>query len=220
MGFKRPCERLEPRMFGVRQPQAIAKSLRVLSDPDRERAQSERGIRLLAARGFDMREPRKPRRVGDPRQQPAEDAGFARFRHDLARARRHEQFHEFGANAFAREDRQTVALGDRRREPFGIEVANAEARRKPEKSQDAQIVLADALARIADEAHTMRREIIEAAAIIMDGSVAAQRKRVDGEIAPQGVGAEITAESHGGVATVGLDVFAQGRCLERAPVRR
>ena len=52
----------------------------------------------------------------------------------------------------------------------------------------------------------------------MDRSVGAQRQRVDGEIAPPGVGGEVAAERHLGPPPVGLDVLAQRRRFDRAPV--
>ncbi len=62
---------------------------------------------------------------------------------------------------------------------------------------------------IADEAHSPRREIVEAADVIVQLAASVHRKRIDGEVAPPGVGGEIAAETHLGPAAVGLDVFAQ-----------
>src|SRR5262249_48112940 len=50
-----------------------------------------------------------------------------------------------------------------------------------------------------------------------DGSVAGERQRVHGEVAPLGVALPIAAEGDGGMAPEGLDVFAQGGDLERPP---
>ena len=52
----------------------------------------------------------------------------------------------------------------------------------------------------------------------MDRSVGAERQRVDGEVAPTRVGGEVAPERDLGPPPVGLDVLAQRRRFERAPV--
>ena len=90
----------------------------------------------------------------------------------VAGARRDDQLQKLGAHALARKNRETVALGDRGGEPVGVERPRGEARGKAEETQDAQIVFADALARVPDETHPPRREILEAAAVVVELSVA------------------------------------------------
>ena len=82
-----------------------------------------------------------------------------------------------------------------------------------EEAQDAQVVLADALGGIADEAHAPRREIGVAAERIEHLAVGVAVERVDGEVAPAGVGRPVVGEGDGGVAAVRLDVLAQRRHL-------
>ena len=64
-----------------------------------------------------------------------------------------------------------------------------------------------------------RLQIGEPADIVVDGAVARRRERVDGEVAPLGVGAPVAAEGDLGVAAVGLDVLAQRGHLERMACR-
>ena len=71
--------------------------------------------------------------------------------------------------------------------------------------------------RIADEADAPRLEIGEPAGIVVDAALQVDRERVDGEIAPQRIEAEIAAERHLSVAAVGLDVLAKRRDLDRQP---
>ena len=68
--------------------------------------------------------------------------------------------------------------------------------------------------RLADEAHAPRRQIVEPADIIVDRAIARRRQRIDGEIAPLGVGLPVAAEGDLGVAAIGFHVAAQRRHLE------
>src|SRR5262249_56226366 len=69
----------------------------------------------------------------------------------------------------------------------------------------------------AGEAHPPGLDVGEAAHIVVDGSVAGERQRVHGEVAPLGVALPVAAEGHGGMAAERLDVFAQGGDFERPP---
>ena len=71
---------------------------------------------------------------------------------------------------------------------------------------------------VADEAHAPRLEIGKPADVVVHRAVGGGRERVDGEVAPLGVGAPVAAEAHVGVAAEGLDVLAQRRHLERPAV--
>ena len=86
---------------------------------------------------------------------------------------------------------------------------------KAEEAQDAQVVLADALARVADEAHALGLEIGIAAERIVHRAVGVAIERVHGEVAPHGVLAPVGGERHLGVAAERLDVAPQRRHLER-----
>ncbi len=89
---------------------------------------------------------------------------------------------------------------------------------KSEKTQDAQIVFRDPHCRLADEAHPPRRDIGDAADIVVNPAVCRCRQCIDGEIAPPGVGPPIAAEHDLGLAAVGFDVLAQRRDFERFAV--
>ena len=86
---------------------------------------------------------------------------------------------------------------------------------KAEEAQDAQIVFLDPLLRLADEAHALRGDVGKAADIIMHHAVRPDRQRVDGEVAPLGVGLPVAPEHHARLAPEGLDIFAQRRDLDR-----
>ena len=93
----------------------------------------------------------------------------------------------------------------------GSGLAFAEARVEAEEAQDAQMVLGDALERLADEGDAARGDIGLAADMV--DHLAGQRigvERVDGEVAPRGVGGPVVGEDDGGAAAVGVEVAAQG----------
>ena len=69
---------------------------------------------------------------------------------------------------------------------------------------------------VADETHATGGEIRKPADIIVDGSVRAERQRVDGEVPPPRIRGEVASERHLGAAPVGLDVLAQRRRFDRA----
>ena len=89
---------------------------------------------------------------------------------------------------------------------------------KAKQTKDAQIILADALARLADEAHAADGEIGETVHIVMHGAMDVEKQRVHGEIAPSRVGGEIATETDDRATSVGLDILAQCRDLEGSPV--
>ena len=111
---------------------------------------------------------------------------------------------------------EPVAAGDAGGDAFGVGMAaGAIGGMKAEEAQNAQIVFRDAISRIADEAHAPRGQIVEPADIIVDRAVARGRQRIDGEVAPLGIGLPVAAEGDLGVAAVGLHVLAQRGHLER-----
>src|SRR5690606_17153707 len=86
---------------------------------------------------------------------------------------------------------------------LAVELA-AEARLEAVVAQDPQVILADALPRVADEPHAAGGEIGEAAEPVID----LERRRVrvegvDGEVAPFGVLAPFAPEGDGRPAPVG-----------------
>ena len=143
-GFQRPRQGREAIVFVVRQPQAFAQALGVLLDSDRQRRQPQQRVGRLAARRLERDQSPQSRGIGHSRERAGQQPGLAYSGHDLAGARRGEQLQQFHAHPLARENRQALAFPDRRRKTLGVEFALAESRRKPEETQNAQIVLADA----------------------------------------------------------------------------
>ena len=84
-----------------------------------------------------------------------------------------------------------------------------------EEAQQAQHVLFDPFARIADESHHPVPQIGQAVAGIVDIAVLGAGQRIDGEIAPLRVGPPIVGKDDPGMATVGLHVATQRGDLER-----
>ena len=91
---------------------------------------------------------------------------------------------------------------------LAVEPARGEPGREAEEPEDAQIILANASVRVADEAHPSSAKILEPADIIVDNPIGAERQRVDGEIAPPRVCSEVASERHHGPPPVGLDILA------------
>ena len=171
-----------------------------------------------AAIRLDRDQAAEPSGVGEAAEDRLEEAALAHRLDDLAGAPRRDELQEFGAHALPRQAREAVAGADRSGQTHRVETARGEAGREAEKAQNAQIILANALIRVADEAHASGGEIVESADRIVDRSVSSERERIDGEVAPLGVGDEVASERHLGPAPVGLDVLAQGRRLDRAPL--
>ena len=88
-----------------------------------------------------------------------------------------------------------------------------------EKTQDAQIILGDALAGIADEAHAAGFDIRKPADVVVHDAFGIDGKPVDGEVAPFRIANPVAAERNLGLAAKGLGVLAQGRDLERLRYR-
>ena len=121
-----------------------------------------------------------------------------------------EQFQQFVGDALARQGHQVIGARGAGGERGGVGLAFAETGVEAEEAQDAEMVLGDALERLADEADAARRDIVEAAEIIEN--LAADRvgiERVDGEVAARGILAPIVGEGDRGAAAVGGDVGAQ-----------
>ena len=102
----------------------------------------------------------------------------------------------------------------------GIDLALAVPGMKAEQAQDAQIILADARGRIADETHAARLQIGDAADIIEHFAVRVRVKRVHGEVAALRVFRPIGGEGDDGAAAIGRDIAAQRRDLERLAARQ
>ena len=107
-------------------------------------------------------EPRQARRPQHAAEQRPPAGRPRRLATTTGRARRDEKLQQLRPHPLGRK-RRSPALGDRRRKALRVERAVAEARGEAQEAQDAQIILANALARVADEAHVPRREIGKAA---------------------------------------------------------
>ena len=86
------------------------------------------------------------------------------------------------------------------------------------EAQDAQIILGDALAGVADEAHAPGGDVGQPADMVMHDTARIDGKPVDGEVAPLGIAHPVAAERHPGLAAKGLGILAQRRHLERLRV--
>ena len=84
-----------------------------------------------------------------------------------------------------------------------------------EEAQDAQIILGDALAGIADEAHALGFDIGKPADMVVHDAAGIDGKPVDGEVAPFRIANPVAPERNPGLAAKGLGILAQGRDLER-----
>ena len=87
---------------------------------------------------------------------------------------------------------------------------------KAKEPQDAQIILADALAGIPDKAHAAGQKIGQTAQRVQHGAIGAGIKGVDRQITAGGVLRDIGGKGHGGVAAIGGHIAAKGRHLMRA----
>ena len=168
----------EPLAFGVGEPQPFAQPLRVLARSHRERRQPQQRVGRAAARGLDRRSARRSRAGIAERRRTAAPSSPA-SRHcgdDRRRARRAARSFSISARTRSRRERRAgpprSAIAARK--ALGVERAVAEARRKAKEAQDAQEILADALARASPMKRTRRRrEIGEAADVVVHEAVAA-----------------------------------------------
>ena len=208
----------DPLMFGVGQTQTVAQPLRVLRDRGAKRGEPQDRVGPTTAIRLDRDQTAEASRVGEAAEDRLEKTAFPHRLDDLAGARGRDELYEFGAHPLPGQAREAFARPDRSGKTLGVEPVRGEPGREPEEPQNAQIILTDALVGVADEAHASGGKIIKSADRIVDRSVGSKRQRVDGEVAPLGVGGEVASERHLGPATVGLDVLAQRRRLDRASV--
>ena len=154
----------------------------------------------------------------DAAEEALREAGIGERVHDLDGAPRRDELQELGADPLARQHREAGPLRERRREAGRIERAFPVGGVEAEEAQDAQVVLANARRRLADEDDAMRLQIRQAADVVVHRPVGADREGVDGEVAPLRVGPEIAPEADRGAPAMGLDILAQGRDLIRRAV--
>ena len=174
---------------------------RIWSDPRRRFAIRQHG------------EPFGARRV-DLGQHRLQDAVPDHLRHHRHRAGRDEQLEQFGRDALTRQRHQVVGTRGARVEPGPVDGV-AESRVEAEEAQDAQVILGNALQRVADEADAPRCEVREATEPVEH--LAARRvgvKRIHGEIAPCRVLSPIIGKGDYGMAAVGRNIAAQRRHLD------
>ena len=196
-------------MFLVGEPQTVAQAIGVLRDLDRQRAEPQHRIRCQRERPFDVCQ--SAEQMG-PRRNRKHIGGKPVALHggdELGPTSRRQQAQQLLANALSRQDRQTLALGHAGAEAVRVGRALPVLGREPEEAQDAQVVLADALPGIADEAHAALGEIGIAFERVEHLTVGRAVESVDREIAAARVGRPVGGEGHGGVAAVRLHVLAQ-----------
>ena len=208
----------EPAEFGLAQPQPVAEALRVLDDRDAERRQTQERVGLRLTGQFDRDEPREATGKGHDADKRLEESGFAHDAHDLVRTRLNQQFEKLVAHPFARQPIHAGPAAHAGRQALAIDRAPAEAGGEAEEAQNAQGILADARVGVADEAHPAGGQILQPAEDIMHAAVGREGERVDGEIPPARVRREVASEGDFGVASVRLDVLAQGGRLDSLAV--
>ena len=147
-----------------------------------------------------------------------QQAGVGHRLHRDRRSLRDHELQHFHAHAFGGKAGQSGAPGDAGEISGAIGFARPVGGMHAEETQDAQIILGDALAGIADEAHAPGCDIGKPADMVVHDAVGVDRKPVDGEVAPFGIADPVAAEGDLGLAAEGLDVLAQGRDLERMRV--
>ena len=80
---------------------------------------------------------------------------------------------------------------------------------EPEKAQNAQTILGDPSIGLADEPDAAGDDVRISADRIVNRAATVDGERVDGEIAPLGIGDPVAAEADDGVPAVGLDILAE-----------
>ena len=140
-------------------------------------------------------------RVGDPAEDALEKSCVGNSLHDFAGAARDDELHDLHANALGRQHRESFALADRRVETGTVERSLAIGSMETKEAQDAQIIFADALSRIADEAHAPRFEIGQSANRIMHDAIGAETDSAFRVKSRRSASAsQVAAEPHVGVA--------------------
>ena len=139
---------------------------------------------------------------------------FAVLRQHIPRAGGHQQAVQLCIEALGADALQRLA-GGLGRGGRGIVQAEAQPRRKAQRAQDAQRVLAKAGRGVADAAHDARRQVAAAAVEVNDALAGGVGHGVDGKIAPgQVVGQRADKMDLVGVAVVAVGaVLAVGRDL-------
>ena len=132
--------------------------------------------------------------------------------------RREQQFQKLHPHPLARQCLEAGAREDAGVQSRGIGMTLPVPGVEAKKPQNAQIVFGDARRRLADEPHAPRRDIGDAADIVVNPAVGRSRQRIDGEIAPLSIGPPIPAEHDLGLAAIGFDVLPQRRNFERLAV--
>ncbi len=164
-------KRRQPLRFGIGQAQPLRQPLGILLEEDAERAQPPRRIGLEPGRRLDFHHVLETRQQRHAAEHRAENA---RFRHDgerRRRVRREQKLQQFHAHALARQHFEPAARDDAGVQAGSVERARAVPGVKAKKTQDAQIIFGNPLVRIADETHAARRDVGNAAGIVVNRAV-------------------------------------------------
>src|SRR5690606_33885623 len=115
---------------------------------------------------------------------------------------------QLGPDPLARKMLQTVLVPRAAFQTVGIRPSFSVPGKEAEEAQDAQIVLADAIVRIADEAQATGADVVDAANQVHYPAVRLGIEAVDGEVTPLGIGFPVSSETNHGAAAVGGDILA------------
>ena len=194
-------------------PRASA-PLSVLRHVHGERREPERGIGGNPKRLLGSDQPCEADHAWRTGEQVREQPVFEQRLDRAPRLRRHEDAAKLACHALCRELGESCAELHAGGETFGIERALAVIGIEAEEAEDAQIILLDAVFRLADEAHAPGDKIAIAAKRIKHRSVAIGIECVQGEVAALRVLLPILGEGDGRVPAVSLDVAPERRHLE------
>ena len=86
---------------------------------------------------------------------------------------------------------------------------------KAKEPKDPEIILADSIPGVSDETDSAFTEICQRAKWIDNRPIRPGIQRVDVEISPRGVFADLRSKRDGRMPSVGLDVAAKGRYVDR-----
>ena len=134
---------------------------------------------------------------------------FLHQREGLRRARRHDQPAHLLADPLRREVAQPLPRADRGGERLAVEPAAAMLGVEPEKAQNAKTILGDPSIGLADEPDAAGDDVRISADRIVNCAATVDGERIDGEIAPLGIGDPVAAEADDGVPAIGLDILAE-----------
>ncbi len=183
-----------------------------------QRRKAQDRIGRFARKPFEVHERREGCGVG-PLQNPHQNPARRHRGNSGRRIRCREKFHHLMADAFARQAFHAFGQCRASSQAFRVDPIAAIPRMKPEKPQDAKIVLADAFLIIADKPHAPRRQIGKPLAHRIDNhAINPAIKRIHREIAAGGVLFHAVGEGDDRAAAIGFHIAPKGRDLKAPPL--